>query len=656
MNNYTIKTPHAAVLIWNYVDRVAAPKRGSTFDATGISEENLDRVEGDGVVPVIVSTLSCISIQTQKTKGRPDGAFNLVLAPFKNWTETLTAGSWCVLLMSNEPITEKDLKKADRNKVKMLGRIETVRCETKVGADGARQTLYYVSGIDWGNIFNSQLYIDNLIKGANDEGNNQGDVMAIAIRRKLFSDGGSPQSFIVRQNLQSIIDIMGKKVDAPDITRLANAVYEFTLPKMVSSYFDFRVVENKSGRRIVPKKKTSLNNVLSLITGPLKGPDQYDITDGAAEAMGFIDPFSLQGTHTLWQVLQENSNPAMNEMICEMRWNNKEDNTANGYRSANADNTIQFTLFNRIKPFAYKGWSQGVSGGLTSYFQYVKTHEIPSIEVVSINAGTNWRDKINFIEIKPQFQDFKVVENWYKQKSQVFDPISFKREGFRPLIVDTKQFPKKTGKELFTPIKAKVPDAVQGILDKSKASPTQNSTVASSTATPKIDEAKKANASLKEKETKLFGDAIDWNQLRNWALLMREWYFDTHRMLNGTIEIHGSTKYIAVGDNIRFDAGLINPTPNINNETKNNGANQFILAHVETVSHSFSVNAEGARSYRTTINFVRGIVVNENNLIYGEGALDQDATKVSQASDRNTKNTVSTSVPEDPDPKHVKGN
>jgi hypothetical protein len=627
MKNYTIKTPHAAVLIWNYVDRVGTPT--GDYNSTGV--EDLDSVEKEPV-PVIVSTLSCVSIQTQKTKGRPDGAFNLVLAPFKNWTETLTAGSWCVLLMSNEPITEKDLKKADKNKVKMLGRIETVRCETKVGPDGARRTLYYVSGVDWGSVFNSQLYIDNLIKGENDQNNNQGDVLAIAVRRALFSDGGSPQSFIVRQNLKSLIAIMGKQIDAPDINRLRSTVYEFVLPKAVASYFDFR---DYDGSKI--NDKTSLNRVLSLVTGPLKGQDQYDSSPEAAEAEGFIDPFSLQGTHTLWQILQENSNPAMNEMLCEMRWNR-------------GDSGVQFALFNRIKPFAYRGFNKKASGGIKSFFQLLKTHELPAVEVISINAGTNWRDKINFIEIKPQFQDFAVISNWYKQKSQVFDPVSFKREGFRPMIVDTKQFPRRPAKQSFNPGKE---TTLPPEFSTKTSTTSANSTPVSETPTGAA--AKELNTSTVQKVERTFGEGIDWNQLENWAFLMREWYFDTHRMLNGTIELHGINEYIAVGDNVRFDAGLINPTPNINSATVNVGQNRFILGHVETVSHSFTVGQDGARAYRTTINFVRGIVVDKNNSVFGEGALDQDVTAVSQAKDRNTTNTVSTSVPEDPDPQHVRG-
>lgn len=580
MSKSKVKTPHAAILVWNYNDRIGTPD--GAFNETGVKDLNSIEKEAP---PVIVSTLSCVSIQTSKSKGQPDGQFNLVLAPFKNWVSTLTAGSWCVILMSNEPITEKDLKKANKNHVKMFGRIESVRCETQVDEDGARRTLYYVSGVDWGHIFNSILYIDNLIAAPNDP-KSQGNTAAVAIRNALFGNQGSPQSFAVRQNLSNILDVMGKNLagyteTGDTIGRLSNSIYEFTLPDKVIEFFDFRDAENKK------IKAKSINKMLSLITGSLVSNNVYK---DRLESVGFIDPFSLQGTHTLWQILLENSNPALNEMLTDMYWND--------------DNSVQLRLYNRIRPFSYKNFNPkaGSSNELRSYFQNLNTHQLDPIEVISVNAGTNWRDKFNFVEIKPQFQEFAVVANWYKQKSQVFDSEAFKREGFRPLIFDTKQFP-----------------------------------------------------SGGEKGGLATDVGIDWSQLEVWAKLMREWYFGTHRMLNGTIVIHGSTKYMGVGDNIRFDAGLVNPTPNVNIATKKKGVNQYILAHIENISHSFSVNQDGARSYRTTIQFVRGIVVNENNVNVGEGLLDQDATKLSQADDRNTSNVNSTSGSQDPDPQKVRG-
>ena len=584
-NNYKVKTPHAAILIWNYKDRIGTEGFTNNPQSTGV--KFLTDVD-----ETIISTLSCISIQTSKSKGQPEGTFQLVLAPTKDWVSTITPGSWMCILMSNNPITEQDLKKADKDQVKMIGKIESVRAEVNVTDDGARQTRYYVAGVDWAHIFNNVLYVDNLIAGPNDP-ISQGNQIAVALRNLLFAQGGTPQSFDVKDNLRSLINMFGNTIDGlddagHDINRLAGSLYNFVMPKEMVQFFDFQAPSGNVTR------DQRLNKILNLQTGSLKDEDDY--TD-SRESKGFIDPFTLQGQHTFWQVLMDNSNPVLNEMYAEMRWPSNNDDTTNNLR---------LTIFNRIKPFSYKGFNPdaGSGSGFKSYFQNCKVHDIDKYEVEAVNAGTNWRDKFNFIEVKPNFQDFSVLGNWYSQKNQAFDPEAFKREGFRPLIMETKQFPSKGDS-------------------------------AGSNSEPNID----------------------FDQLQKWVFMMREWYFDTHRMLNGTIQIHGSTEYIAVGDNIRFDASLLNVTPNINKAVADAQTtdNFFILGHVENVSNTFTVN-EGARAFTTTIQFVRGIVVNGDNKVAGEGPLDKyaDQVKVNHR-DRNTVNTASTSDQLDPDSHKLKG-
>ena len=578
---FRIKTPHAAVLVWNYIDRVgkdeSAPKSGVTLN---------------DVEPMIISTLSCISIQTSKSKGNPEGSFQLVLAPTKNWVSTLTPGSWLAILMSNEPITQDDLQHAKKSQVKMIGKIESVRVETNVNDEGARMTRYLVAGVDWGHIFNNVLYVDNLIASENDP-TSLGNNIAVVLRNMLFGDGGTPNSFLVKDNLRSLIGIFGQSnagltTAGNDINRLAKSIYNFNIPKAMVEFFSF---VGPTG----PTRDTRLNKILNLKTGSLKKSDTY--TD-SNESEGFIDPFSLQGQHTFWQVLIENSNPILNEMYPEMTWN-MDDPT---------NNSLQLTLYNRIKPFSYQGFKPtgGSGSGPKSFFQNCRLHTLDDVEVMSVNAGTNWRDKFNFIEIKPNFQEFNIIANCVKQKSQTFDFNAFEREGFRPLIMETKQFPTTS--------------------QKSGATQTVN---------------------------------IDWTQLKKWVSMMREWYFNTHRMLNGTTVIHGTTEYIAVGDNIRFNVGLVNPTPNMNAKIADAGTNdnQYVLAHVENISHAFSVSSEGARSYTTTIQFVRGIVVDGDNKVAGEGPLDKYADKITiNHRERNTENTISFSdLLSDPDPQKLKG-
>jgi len=553
MANFKIKTPHAAIIVWNYVDRISAD---------GVT--NLNKIE-----PKIISTISCISIQIAKSKSNPVGTFEIVLAPSKNWLSTLTAGSWCCILMSNRKITEDDIKKAKPDTLKMIGKIESVRLETRQNND-TRQTRYVVTGVDWGYIFNNNIYIDNLIGAGQDQ--NQQNALAIAITNASTGNGNSPKSFSIDSNLKQVISIFGQswkgtKAVGDDIGRLDKSVYNFSIPADMANFLGLVNAQDEK------PKDVNINNILKLVSGKLIDKDKYD---GKPRAEGFLDPFGMQGTNTFWQILQDNSNPVINEMFNDMTWTSK---------------GLSLTLFNRIKPFSYKNkYSTKIS--LRSDFKKIKTHKIDSVNVISISAATNWRDKYNFIEIRPAFPDFFMLNNMIKQKTQEFDSKAFKREGFRPLIVSTKQFPvgKKNDK---TPVK------------------------------------------------------LDLEKLKIWAMLLREWYFDNHRLLNGSISMTGTTEYIGVGNNIMVEAHLINPNLNFTKNVYESKNKVFLLAHVENISHSFSVDENGGREYITNIQFVRGIFVNENNELIGDASLDKLSDSLTNEEDINSKNIVNVLKEED---------
>jgi hypothetical protein len=369
------------------------------------------------------------------------------LAPTKNWIEAITPGSWCVILMGNTPITKDDFTTADRKHVKMIGKIETVRADVQVNDEGARVTTFNVSGVDWGHIFNNIMYIDPLIAASSDP-KNQGNPIFIALRNALFgADGASPQIRPVYDNLNSILQIFGTPLagdldaQGKSINRLAKAIYNFIIPTEMQTYFQF---VKKPAKNATPTMISSnkINDVLTLQTGRLTSYGQYDETP---EALGFIDPFSLQGTNTFWQILLENSNPALNEMFCEMIWDDQDPTS----------NNLSLTVFNRIRPFSFNDNTQTqptITGPpaqdqytlnhLRSYFSNVPTHYIQDVEigqtieepapinpvdVISINAGTNWRDKYNFIEIKPQFQDFV----------KVLDPLWLAQSNYRLTVASS---------------------------------------------------------------------------------------------------------------------------------------------------------------------------------------------------------------------------
>ena len=643
------KTPHAAVIIWNYKYRL-----GSDLDLTNAQVNDTD--------VRIVSTLSCISIQTSKTKSHPAGNFTIQMAPYKNWVGEITPGSWMVILMSQKKITAKDLDRASPSKVKFFGRIESVRVSVTANETGARQTVYTVTGKDWGTIFENIIYIDSLAQG---EGGAIGNATALGLAF-LFAekdDSGVLQS--ARDMLRGLLGLWGaplgldpNSIHEGNLNIILKPSATFTIPSRVSSFFGFDTKHPEDTQDLLATKGLQkLNSLLPDSTYDANtshpGPKTtYDYTDSSnfhlrnvvdtlhlstgivtnntkwlcqpvepPESYGYINLSALIGQHTIWQVLQDHACPMMNELFCDLSF------------PQTKGRAPMLTLFNRIKPFYIKPESENYQSlsnhkgdlGNTkdanpdlvkkyiSRFDNVRMIPIPTADIINFEGGTNWRDKVNFVEVRSAINDETLMKDAthavIKLNAQIADQYAFQREGFRPMIAATKQLPR-----------------VEGDAEKEGG----------------------INAGLRE--------------LVSWKYLLREWYFDTHRMLNGTVTFLGQDEYIRIGDNILISADILSATNNYNALHRKYKQNTNLLLHVESVSQSFTVGGNGERHWATTVQFVRGIAVGSNGKILPFGndkdndpRTDRDASKLDEHQDRNLVNTVSTSTEQDPDPQKKRG-
>jgi hypothetical protein len=574
ITNHSIKTPHAAVKIWNYEERMTATGPSINVLADADTRTVIQTAYSNTVSEQIISTLSLVNIQTNKSKGNPVGTFNFTLAPTRNWVSVITPGSWCVILMSNNPITKQSFEKADMTQVKMFGRIDTIRVEVVVDDEGARQTRYLVSGQDWGSIFNNHLYVDPLIADPKDIQGRQGNALFQLINNYLLSKSNTPSVYKIPGNLRALLSVFGSPLPVEQTTRLAKPTHRILIPQEALDFFGFIDETDKKA------SSTDLSKIIALQTGSLNTSEgEYDTE--IQEGRGWINPFTLVGQHTLWSVLMDNNNYVLNELYPEFRWKDQ--------------HKPQLTLYNRIRPFSFQKYPlTGIDANLRSKFENVVTHPLDNKTINSVNAGTNWADKYNFAEVKPEFQELNINEIFVKLKAQVFQKREdgtaitsiFDREGFRPLILSIKQIPAKNDGEAAV-------------------------------------------------------DNFDIDLFSGWVKILQEWYFDTHRLLNGRLTMTGSSEYIPVGDNILFDAGLVGVSHNYNS-----GALEekecYVLAHVESVSHSFSVSSDGARAFQTTIQFVRGIITDKDKQLIGEGTIDSLSSSLSREDSRNNITTIAT--------------
>jgi hypothetical protein len=203
------------------------------------------------------------------------------------------------------------------------------------------------------------------------------------------------------------------------------------------------------------------------------------------------------------------------------------------------------TLFKRVKPFGLNTSTYATPKTVSRFLDIYRT-EIPKELVLSIDCGDNWRDRINAIEVLPGIPPVRVSNDatqvLSKDKAQEADLNGLRREGLRPLFLQPQFSPSSDG---------------------------------------------------------------DYSKVVEWKYTFIDWYFNTHKMLNGNINITGLSNYISVGTNIALDSSVFVKAPHIAGQP----LNSKFVAHVESVSHNFSVDINGARSYYCGINFIRGVFV-----------------------------------------------
>lgn len=601
-----VKTPHAAVLIWNYKDRIGS-------EGVSVTDQNT-------IDQVILSTVSCVEISTSKSKSEPAGSFQLTLAPTKNWVTAITPGSWCTILMSQDKILEQDLKKANPNQVKMIGRIESVRAHTVVEEkSGARRTRYIVTGTDWGSVFNTVIYVDPILRG-NIASTAVGTAERLVFEQLVrnYAKNGLPPA---ASNVRGLMNLWGEQTGPTTAIQREIGVnvkpsINFKMPIEMVKFFGFVNPDQSETKEV---SKVNIADLVVLFTNVVKRPQSQDLLgttgktvggnrsafngvffdryEDITDAVGVIQPSSLFGTNTFWQILNDNCNHVLNELVTDIRWNKSGRPT--------------LALYRRIRPFVVRKDFLDVRDRfppndsaaierLAAKFSDVRTVEIPLDEILSADAGTNWRDKVNFVEIllDQVLHDQGLTNQNVKLRSQSLDENAFAREGFRPMMTTTRYLASDDDQ------------------------------------------------------------AVKYEEIADWKFLLREWYFNTHTYLNGNLNIIGQNNYIQVGDNIMFDVRAISFSQNVNSDSlkkKEKNPETKILAHVESISHSFTRAADGARSFRTTISFVRGIVVNNDRQPINDGRLDIDASRISPREEKNKDNTFASSSDNDPDPQKLDG-
>lgn len=556
--------PQAVVLVYNYLDRQG------DYNLKVNRRDSIERVH-------LVSDL--IEVQTSKSKSQPAGTFAIRLAPTYNWVTKLTPGSWLSIHMTpNYSGNYLDLENYDSKHLKMIGRIDTVQMQISVNQEtGARETSYVVSGRDWGQVFDSTLYIDPAAAISGDSPLSQ--ILRAGFDKKIVQENDLQLS--TTNLLKFFIDIWGIQGNFPKFKETYRPQTEGTplnVDKLIPEakfYLPKELVSAMSLQKSKGSRSNTIANNINLQVGKLIGIDKYDGIGG--ETGGFPDLGSVLGGNSLWQIFNAHCGGVVNELVTDFRWD---------------QNSLALTLYKRVKPFLLEMNSEtnkGQGKKISSSFFYLQKTHINSDLIINLQAGTNWRDKVNFLEILPgittTIPGFGNIQPMVKASgSSEGDTVSFGRDGFKPLLFTSKAIPFEGG----TPV-----------------------------------------SPLGEK-------------MAEWIPVVKQWYFNTHKMLNGTVVISNQEDYISVGSNISIDGDLFSQSYHVAGDTSR-GKNIKLLAHVENVTNSFTVGNDGARNFTTTVSFVRGVYTDPKckKLLNGSESygIDNDEKKLKQDNDEWTGNT-----------------
>lgn len=539
-----INSPNIKIIIWNY--------------KTKLSIDSINDFEKVNEVEQIDISNFVIDFQTTKSKSGI-GQFQIRLAPIYNWQGILTPGSWVCIMATNKK--EINDKRVSKESFLMIGKISDIRYSMQVLENGARASMYYINGEDWSSVFDTKVYFDPLL-------------MPQALEKL---SGPAQQLLILMNNLTDIY----KQKSIPTTSDLFKGILNLFSSQL---YSIAESVENKvnielcaGGQLLIPSSvleflgvPSSPNNInfllgdtgVKLFEGRLVGKGVYNNEDPTCT---LLDVSSLFGTNSLISIFQNVGNCIINEIFSDAYFDEK--------------GLFYFALFKRIKPFCTRQINNKIIEPFISMFDFLPHTFIPDHNIISLSIGVNNKDRYNFIEVMPsqQYTNVPAYANAVKAKSQITEPASVARDGFKPMIIGTKH-------------------------------------------------------------VMLTDDKLELSieKLTGWKDLLKEWYFNSHGVLNGTITFIGLDDYIGVGQNILFPAKVLG-----GKLSKEQKEDSMILAHVESVNHSVTLENH-ARTYISSVNFVRGVLSDkEGKILLKHGTtFDQNFDELQYYKNYNTIDTT----------------
>ena len=474
-------TPHASVMVFNYLDRVNYQDRQQNSNS---EEEDPTSIED---VEVVLLDSHIIDIRTSKPKGSPNGTFTITLAPNINWISRITNGSWVVIMMaSNTDIMQKDYRNANHKLVKFIGQIVDVSQSITYSETEGKKTRYQINGTEWSGVLNDNLYLSEFLKAPPTGENQLTGALELMDKelsfKKMIYGGISATDMITVDNTIDVLlhNYWGNKNNVTEkiegevsktvnklinkasakgssdldkalanVTYLIHPIYSYNIPKELAKFLDTNLYE------------TSWPLIIEKISGKTleESEVQYAIDSWGTETNK--DPMlyrlptwsALTSNVTVWNLINELSEPHLFDIYPEMRWETVNEESsfittvekysnplklANDYFNGtdNSKKKPHFCLVHRPKPFLVDPNFTKKGGSLLS--DRVMKAQVPlagedkligEIEdftsyFTNIKRHIVAPENIIFIQLDATWDKFNFAEIVYDQMGTTFKDIS----------------------------------------------------------------------------------------------------------------------------------------------------------------------------------------------------------------------------------------
>jgi len=148
-SNIHISSPDAYIVVFPFIQEKTY--LGSTYDSSTMETR------------LLMISKDIISISTSKGKGA-SGSWHATLGSSQNYKAALHPGCWVMIYINDFPYDKYTDGSSENSGLKMIGTIRSLRCIENTDESGTRTIRYEISGDDFHSVFQSNIYINSLLR------------------------------------------------------------------------------------------------------------------------------------------------------------------------------------------------------------------------------------------------------------------------------------------------------------------------------------------------------------------------------------------------------------------------------------------------------------------------------------------------------------